>query len=63
VELAGGADEVEQLRLGHRDGDLQELRRVVVREAVHERVEGGDDLFDGVGVRCLADGSLSFVWG
>ena len=31
VEVAGGAEEVEQLGLRHRDGDLQELGRVAAR--------------------------------
>ena len=46
VELAGSAEQVQDLRLGHRDVDLQELRRVAVREALHERLVAGDDLVD-----------------
>jgi len=36
---------------------------MAVREAVHERVEQGDDLVDGVGGSDLADGSGSFALG
>ena len=46
VELAGGAEEVQELGLGHRDGDLQELRRVAVGEALHEGLVAGDHLVD-----------------
>ena len=46
VELAGQRDEVQELGLGHRDRDLEELRRVAVGEAVHERLVARDDLVD-----------------
>jgi hypothetical protein len=31
------AEEVQELGLGHRDGDLEELRLVAGRQALHER--------------------------
>ena len=46
VELAGERDEVQELGLGHRDRDLEELRRVAVGEAVHEHLVARDDLVD-----------------
>ena len=60
VEVAGGAEEVQELGLGHRDVDLQELRRVAVREALHERLVARDDLVDDVGPVVWRDGSSSF---
>jgi hypothetical protein len=38
VELAGGGEEVDQLRLRHRDRDLEELGCVAVGEPVHEEL-------------------------
>ena len=63
VEVAGGTEEVQELRLGHRDVDLQELRRVAVGEALHEHLVASDDLIDGVGALGGCDGSGSFGCG
>ena len=51
VEVAGGTEEVQELRLGHRDVDLEELRCVAVGQALHERLVARDDLVDDVGAR------------
>ena len=58
VEVAGGAEEVQELGLGHRDVDLQELGRVAVGEALHERLVARDDLVDDGGAVDLRDGSV-----
>ena len=47
VEVAGGAEQVQQLGLRHRDGDLEEVGRVVVGELLHEPLEAGDEAVDG----------------
>ena len=46
VEVADGAEQVQELGLGHRDVDLQELRRMAVGEALHEGLVARDDLVD-----------------
>ena len=60
VELARGAEEVQELGLGHRDVDLQELRRVAVGEPLHEPLEAGDDVVD-VGCALRRD-RVTFLW-
>jgi hypothetical protein len=60
VELPGEAQEVQQLGLGHRDVDLQELRRVAVGEPLHEPLEAGDHRLDVVGT-VRSDGG-PFLW-
>ena len=47
VELADRAQQVQDLRLRHGHGDLEELGRVDLGEAAHERVVAGDDGLDG----------------
>ena len=46
VEVAGRAEQVEELGLGHRDGDVEEVGGVAVGEPLHEPLEAGDEAVD-----------------